>query len=819
MAVVTRGLNRVPDIGTHADEIDHHNLFRQRWLPGTLLALLLLTPASIVAQPPSPEAAMAPALPTIPVTPPEPATGETAQSDSDEDPVQLQAIVVTGEKLGRSLEESATSATVFGAANLEAHGDTSLHDLLRRIPNTAATEEGGLSIRGISQAGAAGGNFGLATNTPLISVVVDDATLDRTAQQGATEDLFDVEQVEVLRGAQSTNQGRNAMAGAVIVNTRDPLPIWDARLRLSAGSRDGRGIAFAGGGPLAESLAFRIAATHKEEDGFVTHVFRDEPDFARSRSTLLRGKLAWEPRALGRYASLLTVSTGDDRRQPDYNIEDGIAGTDPRLARTTTVNEFTLDRVRSTSASWRNTLELNEHIELIAVIAGLDSRQQYDRDYDGTEEDSGVNLIDNDSRNLTQELRARLSHVPLFGRELRGVFGLYGGRFEEDYISISRDVRATAGSLSPLPVPIGGDALAVRLDFDQTQRSRAGNFAVFGEFDLQLPSDLTATLGLRYDRERLDSASLFEVARGDAFLQTPAALPQLGLIDPLLAQQRGVNVLPLLALAGLTPSTNGEQRARTTYTALLPKLGLRWAFHENAAVFVQYVEAYRPGGVDVDFGTGAPLPYDPEYTRTLETGLRADWLQGRLDAALNLFMTDYRDQQVPVPNGPLFVTENAGRSELRGGELSLNWWPLRQLRLDLAAGVVRTRFLDYRTTSADFTGNEFIFAPRETASLGATWRFTERWQAAASLTHRARAFSTPANTSDERSDARQLLDLRLAYEGSFVSAALAGRNLLDQDYVTESYQFRSGYIGAPTPRGYASYSAPRSVSLQVELRL
>lgn len=121
--------------------------------------------------------------------------------DDAADRTQLDTVIVLGEKLGRSLRETSTSVEVIGADDLNQRGKLNLQDVLEDTVNVSAGEEGGLSIRGIDQTGASGG-----AGAPLISVQVDGVTLDGVSQESALETLFDVQQIEVLRGAQSTSQ-------------------------------------------------------------------------------------------------------------------------------------------------------------------------------------------------------------------------------------------------------------------------------------------------------------------------------------------------------------------------------------------------------------------------------------------------------------------------------------------------------------------------------------------------------------------------------------------------------------------------------------
>lgn len=751
------------------------------------------------------------------------AEADAPKTEQNAMPVQLDAVVVKGEKLGRKLSETTTSVTVFSGKNMADMGDDTLGELLRRTANTTANEEGNLSIRGVSQAGAGGG-----VGAPLISVQLDGVTLDKTAQQGALDELFDVDQVEVLRGAQSTSQGRNALAGAVVINTREPTRDWDLRTRIERGSRDLRSLKVAGGGPLSESTGFRLTGSFDNTDGFITHQPDGNPDFARTQKALVRAKLGYAPEG-GAFDSLLTVGADRNDGQPDYNMESGEAGSDPEQRRRSSINDLSRDLTRSGIASLRNRYRFNERFVLTALTGHLRTQQDYVRDYDGLAEDGGTNLVLAHGRNVSQELRL---NVKEWGR-FTGVVGVYGGVFKDDNTFFSNDVfvqanGAVAGTCVdtpagciPVSVPVAGDLLGVELDFVTTSNREATNIAGFTEFDIRLPWQLTATLGLRYDTESLDALIFSDTSRADARVRTTEGIDRLvPLAGDALALAPGIDVRPvLIQVPALLPNTNGVRRASTRYSALLPKLGLRWAFAPRWSVFAGYTEGYRAGGVDVDTQTGESLPYRPEYTRNVELGLRGDY--ARFDIAANVFHTRWRDQQVPVLRGLFFVNQNAANSKLSGGELSLGWRVLPTLRLQAALGLVRTEFLEYRVGDQDYSGNQFIFAPHHTASLGAVWRpkaVLPGFMAALNLSQRGRSFTSPANAPDERSESRTLVDGRIGYERGFFRGYLFGKNLTDNDRVTETYQFRQGYAGAPTPRGYAAYTPPRTLGVQVEAR-
>lgn len=705
-----------------------------------------------------------------------------AQTDQAETRGKLEEIIVTGEKIERSLMESTTAISVFDAENIVAQGDRDLADMLRRAGNTTSNEEGGISIRGISQEGAGGG-----TGSPLISVQVDGVTLDATSQNGASAELFDVAQVEVLRGAQSSSQGRNSLAGAVVVTTREPGREWDAHMRLIATEHNAMGLAFAGGGPVTESLAFRLTGIANRDDGFITHEPDGNDSFARKEDQLLRLKLAYEPSYIDGFDSLLTLSIDRKDGQPAYNIERGVAGADPEQRRTSTVNERTRDLVESDLVSWRNRYQFSDQLELTSITAYMSTFQDYQRDYDGLEEDSGYNPITNDGTNLTQELRLNFTNVGPY----TGVVGLYAGRFKRDNNVLSEDIIVPSSYLTGFPAE--ADFLYAQIDFVSREYTEAENFAFFGEVDITLPANFTATLGVRYDRETLDAKNRYDALQGDAFFNTPTGVQSFplggaqfaSLLDAAFAQQPGINILPLLIASGATPGTTGLQGGETDYSAFLPKAALRYDINDHWSTFASYAKAYRAGGVDVDASSGEVFPFDPEYTDNYEIGLRGDLPEQGLQVSANVFFIQWEDQQVPVLRGLFFATENAANSELYGTDLSLRWQPWEVLTLSGSFGWVHTEFLDYQAAGEDYSGNAFIFAPEFTGSLGAVFRHGP-WMASANLSHREQSYTRPSNLDDEISEARTLIDMRLGWEGQRVSAYLFGKNITDEDYITET---------------------------------
>ena len=141
-------------------------------------------------------------------------------------------VTVTGQQQERSLQDEPTSVALVSGAQLDSGTDTDLYRLVAMTPNVnSSSDVRGFSIRGISQQGF-GPEGGL-----LLSVKVDGATVQ--GYQGTFFGPFstwDMDRVEIFRGPQSTQQGRNALAGAIVMKSADPEYRTSVRARARLGN-------------------------------------------------------------------------------------------------------------------------------------------------------------------------------------------------------------------------------------------------------------------------------------------------------------------------------------------------------------------------------------------------------------------------------------------------------------------------------------------------------------------------------------------------------------------------------------------------------
>ena len=140
-------------------------------------------------------------------------------------PVQLEEIVVTANKRAEAIQNVPASVLAVPADTLERVNVRTFDDLVDVVPGVTITKttqpaNNSINIRGIGTYA-----YSIATQ-PSTVVVVDE--IPQAFQAEAFTSLVDVQQVEVLRGPQSTLFGKSASAGAITITTKAPTSTFSA---------------------------------------------------------------------------------------------------------------------------------------------------------------------------------------------------------------------------------------------------------------------------------------------------------------------------------------------------------------------------------------------------------------------------------------------------------------------------------------------------------------------------------------------------------------------------------------------------------------
>jgi outer membrane receptor protein involved in Fe transport len=172
-----------------------------------------------------------------------------------------ETIVVTGERVARSLRQTPSSVVVTDEKAIEANGANRLDQVLALVPNVQlGNGSTGPAIRGMDTTGPlyALPAF-LGGNRPRTSLVVDGRAVSYNEFVFGAFPIWDVDRIEIFRSPQTTTQGQNSIAGALFINTNDPGLNHEFRFRAIAGSLKTRQVSAVVSAPISGDTGLRVA--------------------------------------------------------------------------------------------------------------------------------------------------------------------------------------------------------------------------------------------------------------------------------------------------------------------------------------------------------------------------------------------------------------------------------------------------------------------------------------------------------------------------------------------------------------------------------
>jgi outer membrane receptor protein involved in Fe transport len=244
------------------------------------------------------------------------------------------------------------------------------------------------------------------------------------------------------------------------------------------------------------------------------------------------------------------------------------------------------------------------------------------------------------------------------------------------------------------------------------------------------------------------------------------------------------------AVLGFVQQAAGSTPEDTrTFNTFLPKGGLRYEFNDDLSASFIVQRGYRSGGSTFNIARSDAYSFNPEYTWNYEASVRSLWLDGALAINANLYYIDWKDKQVTAffgLNDYDYHTVNAGRAHLYGFEVEATHRLSEGFDWYGSLGYSRTQYDEFSTVIDaqinDYAGTEFAYAPHWTLSLGANWRFADRWVANLNASYRDQLYPD-IGQSQSLLGARTLVNAKLGYENMDWSAYVFANNLMDEEYI------------------------------------
>jgi len=196
-------------------------------------------------------------------TPSEPARA------ADREATALDAITVTAERREENLQEVPISVGVVQGAQMREFttgGDDTLLALSGRVPSLYAETTTGRIFPRFYIRGLGNIDFYLGASQP-VSIIQDDVVLEHVVLK--SNPVYDVDQVEVLRGPQGSLFGRNTTAGIIKFDSIKPSEEYSGRVAASYGSYNSVNLDGGFGGPINDVLSFRLSALYQHRDDYV----------------------------------------------------------------------------------------------------------------------------------------------------------------------------------------------------------------------------------------------------------------------------------------------------------------------------------------------------------------------------------------------------------------------------------------------------------------------------------------------------------------------------------------------------------------------
>ena len=654
------------------------------------------------------------------------------------------------------------SLTVLDAQTLQDAGRANFEDVLGLIPNLNWAGDTSLpryfQLRGIGELQQYQG----APN-PSVGFLIDDVDFSGLGTVGT---LYDIDQVDVLRGPQATRYGANALAGLIYLRSAEPTDALYGRVDLAGGDYGTQSEGAVISGPV-DSLdsGLRLAVQRYYTNGYYHNLYLNRDDTNRQDEYTYRAKWVLAP------SDRLRI----DLTGMQIDIDNGYDAFSIDNSRNTESDQPGVDSQHSTGISTRVHYLTSDTVGLTAIATYAKSiiKYSYDGDWGNPVLWAPVAAVYQSSEIQNRDRTTKTIELRLGTEDSHGfgwLVGFYGNVLDETLSDLS------LSDYQPLGTPV--DPAIDQSDDIINSGYRARNLALYGELDGDFTADLRWSAGLRGER-------------WSAHYQ--------GTTTDFLGTNTGYTNAPVTptAIESITP-------------AILSPVNDLWGGHASLtymldpaqSIYATISRGYKSGGFNLSQGLlPNQLSFNPETDINLETGYKADILNHRLKIDADVFYLYRHDAQITtsfqsVPSDPddfVFYTGNAASGRNYGLESDVEWRAAERLTLGANLGLLQTHFEDF--VQQGVTGMTTLVVSRELPDA-------PHWQAAANATYRdprgpfARVdvtgmggyyYDLPPN--ETTSKPYGLLNGKLGWESARWSAYLSGRNLLNKRYPVRGFYF------------------------------
>jgi iron complex outermembrane receptor protein len=669
-------------------------------------------------------------------------------------PPQLAPVTVSGAAVAAIPQSTSSAATVVSGQEVQVGEITSTRDLTAQTPNLSVFDANNQRSPKFSFRGFRENNFGVGE--PVVGLYVDGVPYFDMNSRGL--ELFDVREIQFVRGDQGTLYGASGVGGVINVVTVQPQDQTHGYAEASYGNYNAQDYQIGIGGPIVTNiLFFGLSGLDTTRIGFVYNdVNHDQPDSQNSLG--LRGVLRWTPTEqwdvtlmanAGRYNDGFVPTYLPGADASPYNVSRNLNGY---------VDTDYLDQALKIGYE-------ADSFRISSVMTHRAWRQSLLQDFDFTAFNGEDGFNNPRLEQWTEELRVE-SPDPTAALKWRA--GLYYA---------NGDLRNDSGSIGlSAPFPLGTNPTI--------SDSQSDTYALFGQgtFTIWEKLDLTAGVRFTYDYRNMQRTDSYPPSEG-----------------------------------GFVSGANLSDE----FTAVQPKLAVAWHFTPALEAYASATEGYQSGGFNPNVDTASLSGFSPERDWQFELGAKSSWLNNKLSANAALFYTVADNYQTYRINpDPLDATQaymlNSHRADLYGAELELTAKPIKGLDVSVGAGYTDARYSRFTEPAAagglDLDGKSISFVPEFTANVSARYRLPWwRLYIHGEVIGVGRYHlddSYDVTTGPVTQDAYFLVNAQIGYESRSFELYFFAKNIFDTHYFNNALNLDAGPLvlqpGDPGAYGVAA---------------
>lgn len=775
----------------------------------------------------------------------------------------LEEVIVTAQRREQNAQEVSISVTVFDQeqinnANMVNTADLALYTPSLSVKSLFGPENAAFNIRGFSKELRTTATVG----TYFAEVVAPRGQILQTSGDGAGPGtMFDLQNIQVLKGPQGTLFGRNTTGGAVLMAPQKPTDVFEGYVELSAGNFELRQQRAVVNLPVHERVRLRLGVDNKEREGHLTNITGigagklGNVDYTAGRLSLVVDITdSLENYTVVNYADSDTNGYGSRifTCNPDATFEALRPGAcQDQLDRQRSTGQDGFYDVVSTVPDPRVAIEdlrainhltwdITDSITIKNILAYMHLETLNSQDVFGTQfiETQGALIgiplpggIADPNREFLHGYSIPHPEFPVTSQESRVAELQVQGRSFNDRLDWQTGVYyensepdGFSGNISPSTlscdlntIATGDpsqyncfDALAGRIGgvTHQALKTEYTNKAAYGQATFDILEQLSLTTGVRYTWDRMEG-----FAKKTRY--TFAGSEQQ---EPIVIEQSPVQ----------------ESEAPTGL------LELQYRPFQTMMLYVKYVRGYRQGGVNTASDPGIDT-HEKETVDMYEIGAKTefDWpIPGRFNFAV--FDNDLTDMQLQSgflspTSGTTTAIFNAGKARIKGFEFDGFFQLLERLTAHFSYSYLDTELLEQETeenrrkveeaagsgagdtfTPSAVVGDELPFTPERSYTLGLDYRLPlptsiGEISVGATYAHTGEQRVT-ASTSSPSSvlDGFSVLNFNVNWANMFDkpwNLSLFATNVRDEEYITfqhgsfNSLGFESRSVGQPRMYG------------------